>query len=65
MAQEARLAGKRDAHLSRPGRAGAVRLWRRARTRRLIGPDQRDFTVRIIRQQAYVLLVSNCYPAGY
>ncbi len=31
---------------------------------RLIGPDQRDLAMRIIEQQAYVLLVSNCYPAG-
>ena len=28
----------------------------------LIQPDQWDLAMRIIRQQAYVLFVSNCYP---
>ena len=30
----------------------------------LIKPDQWDFAKRIIRQQAIVQLVSNCYPMG-
>jgi hypothetical protein len=30
----------------------------------VIRPDQKDFAMKVIRQQAYVLLVSNCYPAG-
>ena len=31
---------------------------------KLITKDQFDFARRIIAQQAYVLLVSNAYPAG-
>lgn len=30
----------------------------------LITADQADFAKRIIAQQAYVLLISNAYPAG-
>lgn len=30
----------------------------------VITSDQRDFVKRIIEQQAYILLVSNAYPAG-
>ena len=30
----------------------------------LIQPEQWDHTMAIIRQQAYVALISNCYPTG-
>jgi len=31
---------------------------------KLITPQQWDQAMRAIRQQAYILLISNCYPAG-
>ena len=31
---------------------------------KIIQPDQWAFAMQVIRQQAYVLLVSNCYPTG-
>ena len=31
---------------------------------KLIQPDQWDFVMRIIRQQAHILLASNCYPSA-
>jgi hypothetical protein len=30
----------------------------------VVAPDKWDFAKRIIEQQAYILLVSNAYPAG-